>query len=324
MTDVSASVPGARELADRVRAALAATVVGSDRVAFGLTIALFTRGHALVEGVPGTGKTLAGRAFALARGLDFRRVQFTPDLMPSDVVGTTVFNPQTAEFGIRRGPIFAHVMLADEINRTPPKTQAALLEAMEEGRVTIDGTSLDLPDPFIVCATQNPIEYEGTYPLPEAQLDRFMVKIDATYPQEAEELQLLARVAAGFDARALERSGVTPVAAASDILAAQRSVRATHVSDQVQRYVYRIVEETRRSSRLTLGASPRAGVALLLASQAAAAIDGRDFATPDDVKDVAPLTLPHRVIVHPEAEIEGARAADVVSDILGAVPVPRE
>jgi MoxR-like ATPase len=195
---------------------------------------------------------------------------------------------------------------------------------MEEGRVTIDGTSLDLPDPFIVCATQNPIEYEGTYPLPEAQLDRFMVKIDATYPQEAEELQLLARVAAGFDARALERSGVTPVAAASDILAAQRSVRATHVSDQVQRYVYRIVEETRRSSRLTLGASPRAGVALLLASQAAAAIDGRDFATPDDVKDDAPLTLPHRVIVHPEAEIEGARAADVVSDILGAVPVPRE
>ncbi len=321
MTDASSSNPA--ELARRVRETLARTVVGSERTAFGLCVALLTRGHALIEGVPGTGKTLAVRAFALALGLQFRRVQFTPDLMPSDVIGTTVFNPQTAEFSVRNGPIVANVVLADEINRTPPKTQAALLEAMEEGRVTIDGSAIALPAPFMVCATQNPIEYEGTYPLPEAQLDRFMVKIEAGYPTEAEELDLLGRVAAGFDPRALEVSAPAPIAEARDILAAQAAVRAIHVSPNVLQYVYRIVEETRKSPRLSLGASPRAGVALLLAASAAAAIDGRDFAAPDDVKDVATLVLPHRTIVHPEAEIEGARAIDVVNDILGSVPVPR-
>ena len=191
--------------AQRLREGFARTVVGADRTAFGLLVALLTRGHALLEGVPGTGKTLAVRTFAALLGLEFRRIQFTPDLMPSDVVGTTVFNPQTATFSVRPGPINANVVLADEINRTPPKTQSALLEAMEEARATIDGNAIVLPQPFMVCATQNPIEYEGTYPLPEAQLDRFMVKIQTGYPAASEELDLLARVADGFDPRAVDR-----------------------------------------------------------------------------------------------------------------------
>jgi len=312
-----------KDLADRIAGGMARAVVGSDRTAFALTVALLARGHVLVEGVPGTGKTLAVRVLAMLLGLDFRRIQFTPDMMPSDVIGTNVFNPQTAQFSLRPGPIVANVVLADEINRTPPKTQSALLEAMEEGQVTIDGVATILPAPFVVCATQNPIEYEGTYPLPEAQLDRFMVKLESEYPSEAEELDLLARVASGFDARHLAASGVVAVTTADEVVAAQAAIRAIHLSDDVRDYVYRIVAATRKHPRLTLGASPRAGIALLLAAQAAAAIEGRDFASPDDVKGVAQLVLPHRLIVAPEAEIEGARAADLVREILGSVPVPR-
>jgi MoxR-like ATPase len=311
------------DLGRRLRDALAAAIVGGDEIAFGLLVALLTRGHALIEGVPGTGKTLSVRAFAAALGLDFRRIQFTPDLMPADVIGTTVFNPQSATFSIRNGPIHAHVVLADEINRTPPKTQSALLEAMEEGRVTIDGNPVALPQPFIVCATQNPIEYEGTYPLPEAQLDRFMVKLRSTYPQESEELDLMSRVAGGFDARDLQLSGVSAVTSAEEVVAAQRSVRSVHVADEVRGYVYRVIAATRSHPRLALGASPRAGVSLLVASQAAAALDDRAFVTPDDVKDVAPIVIPHRLIVQPEAEIEGATAASVLGEVLAAVPVPR-
>ena len=312
------------DLARRVRGSLDEVVVGGERVGFGLLVAVLAGGHVLIEGVPGTGKTLAVRAFALALGLEFRRIQFTPDLMPSDVTGTTVFNPSSGEFSIRPGPIFANVVLADEINRTPPKTQAALLEAMEESRVTIDGSPMQLAQPFIVCATQNPIEYEGTYPLPEAQLDRFLVKVDATYPSESEELRLLERVAQGFDARRLEASGIAPVTTAQELLSAQQTVRRVTCSPEVRTYVYRIVQATRVNARLSLGASPRAGVSILLAAQAAAAIDGRDFTTPDDVKEVVPLVLPHRLIVRPEAEIEGTRARDVVAELLGSVPVPRE
>jgi len=312
------------QLAARIAAGMDRAVVDAHQTAFALTVALLARGHVLIEGVPGTGKTLAVRALAILLGLDFRRIQFTPDMMPADVVGTTVFNPTATEFSTRLGPIVANVVLADEINRTPPKTQAALLEAMEEGDVTIDGVPHRLPIPFLLCATQNPIEYEGTYPLPEAQLDRFMVKIEAGYPAEARELELLERVAAGFDARELEASGIVAVTSAPEVIAAQRAIRTVHLSASVRDYTYRIVAGTRKHPRLTLGPSPRAGIALLLASQAAAAIDGRTFATPDDVKNVAPCVLPHRLIVAPDAEIEGITAADVLHEILATVPVPRE
>jgi MoxR-like ATPase len=315
--------PSTADLARRLRGAIDASIVGGERIAFGLLVAMFAGGHALIEGVPGTGKTLAVRTFALALGLTFRRIQFTPDLMPSDVTGTTVFNPRSGEFSLRPGPIVTNVLLADEINRTPPKTQAALLEAMEESRVTIDGSPIELPAPFMVCATQNPIEYEGTYPLPEAQLDRFLVKIDASYPSESDELRLLERVATGFDARRLEASGVASVTTAAELLAARETVRRSTCSPEVRTYVYRIVEATRTNPRLSLGASPRAGVCVLLAAQAAAAIDGRDFTTPDDVKEVVPFVLPHRLIVRPEAEIEGARAREIVADLLSTVAVPR-
>jgi MoxR-like ATPase len=317
---VNASV---QEVAGRLAAGMARVLVGADRLTLGLTIALLARGHVLIEGVPGTGKTLAVRALALLLGLDFRRIAFTPDLMPSDVVGTTVFNPQTAQFTTRNGPIVANVVLADEVNRTPPKTQSALLEAMEEGRVTIDGVSYPLPQPFLLCATQNPIEYEGTYPLPEAQLDRFMIKAESTYPQETQELELLARTAAGFDARALEASDIAPVTNAAEVLDVQRIVRQVHLSDGVRDYTYRIVAATRTHPRLTLGASPRAGIQLLTASQAAAAIQGRDFATPDDVKDVADFVIPHRLIVAPDAEIEGISGNDILRELLASLPVPR-
>lgn len=311
------------EIAGRLSAGMDRVLVGAERVTTGLTIALLARGHVLIEGVPGTGKTLAVRTLALLLGLQFRRIAFTPDLMPSDVVGTTVFNPQTAQFTTRTGPIVANVVLADEVNRTPPKTQSSLLEAMEEGRVTIDGVSYPLPQPFLLCATQNPIEYEGTYPLPEAQLDRFTVKVESTYPQEAQELELLARAAAGFDARALESSDIAPVTNAAEMTDAQQAVRRVRLSDAVRDYTYRIVAATRANPRLTLGASPRAGIGLLAASQAAAAIAGRDFVTPDDVKGVADLVIPHRLIVAPDAEIEGISARDVVREILALLPVPR-
>jgi MoxR-like ATPase len=312
-----------QELAGRLEAGMESVLVGADRLTLGLTIALLARSHVLIEGVPGTGKTLAVRALALLLGLEFRRIAFTPDLMPSDVVGTTVFNPQTAQFTTRTGPIVANVVLADEINRTPPKTQSALLEAMEEGRVTIDGVPYPLPQPFLLAATQNPIEYEGTYPLPEAQLDRFMVKVESTYPQEAQELELLARTAAGFDARMLEASHVEPITNAAEVIEAQDAVRRAHLSDGLREYAYRIVAATRSHPRLSLGASPRAGIQLLVASQAAAAIAGRDFATPDDVKDVADFVIPHRLIVAPDAEIEGISAHAILRDVLAAIPVPR-
>lgn len=320
---MNSSVSEVAELGERIRTAMSTALVGADRVIHALTVALLSRGHVLIEGVPGTGKTLAVRAFAAALGLPFRRIQFTPDLMPSDVIGTSVFNPQTATFSVRVGPIDASVVLADEINRTPPKTQAALLEAMEEARVTIDGSPIALPQPFIVCATQNPIEYEGTYPLPEAQLDRFAVKVVTGYPQEAQERELLERVAAGFDARALDASSIAPAANAAQIVNAQRTVRAIHVAADVLQYVYALTAATRTNPQLVLGASPRAAVTLLVASQAAAALDGREYVTPDDVKDVAEIVLPHRFIVSPEAEIEGATAASALGGILAAVPVPR-
>jgi MoxR-like ATPase len=314
----------ATELARRLQDGVDRVIVGNERASYAFLIALLGNGHILIEGVPGTAKTLFVRTFAGLLGAPFRRIQFTPDLMPSDVVGTTVFNPGTAEFSLRRGPIFTSLLLADEINRTPPKTQSALLEAMEERQVTIDGQSEPLPALFIVCATQNPVEFEGTYPLPEAQLDRFFVRGRTTYPNERDERALLARSAAGFDARDLRAAGLVQVAAPEDVLAAQRDARTIFVSESLQGYVYAIVARTRESSDLTLGASPRATLALLAASQAAAAIEGRRFVTPDDVKSVAELVLAHRLIVRPEAEIEGVSAERVIERILGAVDVPRD
>jgi MoxR-like ATPase len=314
----------ATDVARRLTAGLERVVAGNEETTFALLVALLAGGHILLEGVPGTAKTLFIRTMAKLLGVGFRRIQFTPDLMPSDVVGTTVFDPRSATFSVRTGPVFTSLLLADEINRTPAKTQSALLEAMEERQVTIDGESYPLPAPFLVCATQNPVEYEGTYPLPEAQLDRFLVRARTTYPAEAQERELIARAVAGFDARNLDAAGVETVASADDVLAAQRETRAIHVAPALQGYIYAIIAATRRAGDVALGASPRAGLALVVATQAAAAIDGRDFTTPDDVKSVAPLVLAHRLIVRPEAELEGVDAATLVGRVLGSVPTPTE
>jgi MoxR-like ATPase len=312
------------DAARRLRDGLHEVVVGQESTIFALLVALLSGGHVLIEGVPGTAKTLLVRALALLLGADFRRIQFTPDLMPADVVGTTVFNPKSGEFSTRHGPIFTNLLLADEINRTPPKTQSSLLEAMEERQVTIDGVSAPLPQLFMVCATQNPVEYEGTYPLPEAQLDRFMVKSATGYPSREQELELLARSAAGFNAHELERAGLAAVTSVDEIAALRSAVRSIHLSEGLRSYVYDIVAGTRNAADLTLGASPRAGLHLLLAAQAAAAIDGREYATPDDVKDAASVVLAHRLIVRPEAEVEGVTATAIVERVLQAVPVPKE
>ena len=301
---------------------MAQVVVGGDRVAFALLVALLARGHALIEGVPGTAKTLTVRVLARLLGVDYARIQFTPDLMPSDVVGTTVFDQRSATFSLRRGPVFTSVLLADEINRTPPKTQAALLEAMEERRVTIDGVTHELPAPFLVCATQNPVEFEGTYPLPEAQLDRFLVRVRTGYPDPADEKLLIARAVAGFDAHDLDAAGVVAVATAAELLAEQRAVRTVRVDAALQDYLYAIVAATRTAQDVALGASPRAGLALVAAAQAAAHLDGRAFATPDDVKDVAPVVLAHRIIVRPEAELDGVTADDAIARVLAGVAAP--
>jgi len=305
-----------------LREGLARVVVGGERVAFTLLVALLAGGHALIEGVPGTAKTLTVRVLARLLGVSYGRIQFTPDLMPSDVVGTTVFDQRSATFSFRRGPVFASVLLADEINRTPPKTQSALLEAMEERRVTIDGTTYDLPAPFMVCATQNPIEFEGTYPLPEAQLDRFFVRVQTGYPDPPDERALIARTVGGFDARDLDAAGVVAVVNAAELLEAQRAVRTIHVAESLQGYIYDVVAATRGANDVALGASPRAALALVVGAQAAAYLDGRSFATPDDVKDVAPVVLAHRIIVRPEAELDGTTADEVVKRILASVPAP--
>lgn len=303
---------------------LARVVAGNESTTFAFVVTLIAGGHILLEGVPGTAKTLLVRVVARLLGVEFRRIQFTPDLMPSDVVGTTVFDPRSATFSLRRGPLFTNLLLADEINRTPPKTQSALLEAMEERQATIDGESQPLPAPFFVCATQNPIEFEGTYPLPEAQLDRFLVRARTTYPTPQQERELIARSVAGFDARRLDDAGVVEVASGEELLAAQREVRTLHVSENVQGYIYAIVAATRASDEISLGASPRAALALVVAAQAAAVIDGRAFVAPDDVKDVAPLVLGHRLMVRPEAELDGVTAEAVVERLLGSIPTPAE
>jgi MoxR-like ATPase len=314
----------ARERLAAVRVEVGKAVVGQDAAVSGLLVALLCGGHVLMEGVPGTAKTLLVRTLAAALSVDTRRVQFTPDLMPGDITGSMVIdNRQAAELTFREGPVFTNLLLADEINRTPPKTQSALLEAMEEGQVSVDGVSHKLPTPFLVAATQNPVEYEGTYPLPEAQLDRFLLKVVLPIPERDQELEILRRHAAGFDPRDVEAAGVTAVAGAADIAAGRAAVAKVAVSSEVVGYIVDIARATRQSPSLSLGVSPRGATALLHSARAWAWLTGRDFVTPDDVKALAHASLVHRLGLRPEAELEGVDVAEVLASSLGSVPVPR-
>ncbi|MGC4786709.1 AAA family ATPase [Micromonospora sp. DT178] len=307
----------------RLRAEVAKAVVGQDAVVTGLVIALLCRGHVLLEGVPGVAKTLLIRTVATALDLGSKRVQFTPDLMPGDVTGSLIFDPRTAAFTFREGPVFTNLLLADEINRTPPKTQSALLEVMEERQVSVEGERRALPDPFIVAATQNPIEYEGTYPLPEAQLDRFLLKLTVPLPNRDEELGVLRAHHAGFDPRDLGAAGVRPVADAADLAAARAAVGRVHVAEPLFGYIVDLCRATRNTPALELGASPRGATALLNTAKAWAWLAGRDHVVPDDVKAVARPTLRHRLRLRPEVELEGVGVDAVLDTVLATVPTPR-
>lgn len=306
-----------------VRAEVAKAVVGQDAAVTGILIALLSRGHILLEGVPGVAKTLLVRTLAAALSVETTRVQFTPDLMPGDITGSLIFDQHTSSFSFREGPVFTNLLLADEINRTPPKTQAALLEAMEERQVSVDGQPRPLPVPFLVAATQNPIEYEGTYPLPEAQLDRFLLKVVLPVPPRDEEIEILGRHARGFDPKNLGGAGITAVAGPDDLAAGAAAVRGVTISPEVAAYIVDIARATRQSPSLSLGVSPRGATALLATSRAWAWMSGRTFVTPDDVKALAHATLAHRVTLRPEAELEGVNVASVLATAIGSVAVPR-
>jgi MoxR-like ATPase len=310
----------------RVRDEVAKVVVGQDGAMSGLVAALLARGHVLLEGVPGVAKTLIVKAVAAALDLEFKRVQFTPDLMPSDVTGQLILDGTASgpsQFRFRPGPVFTDILLADEINRTPPKTQAALLEAMEERQVTVEGEPHPLPSPFTVVATQNPVEYEGTYPLPEAQLDRFLFKLQVGYPTADQEQEVLARHDRGLDPHDLRTAGIEPVATVKDLEAARAQVHHVRVEAPVLAYVVSLVRATREAPSVALGVSPRGAAMLLHAAKAWAWLSGRPFVTPDEVKAVVKPCLRHRMQVRPELEIEGTTVDGVLDGILAAVPVPR-
>jgi MoxR-like ATPase len=308
--------------ANRIVEALGRVVLGQEAAVRETVAALLARGHVLLEGVPGTAKTLLVRALSLALGLDFRRIQFTPDLMPSDITGVSLLAGQ-GTFTFRPGPIFGDLVLGDEINRAPAKTQAALLEAMQERRVTVDGTSHELPDSFTVFATQNPIEFEGTYPLPEAELDRFLVKVLIGYPEERVEQGILSRVLGGFEADLPASYGIGDVADRAGLRALRQASRGVRVEPSLVGYITAIVRATRTSPVLTLGASPRGSVALLKMAQASALLEGRGFVVPDDVKCLAPAVLRHRVAVAPELELEGITADAALQGIIEKIEAPR-
>ena len=307
----------------RVREEVAKAVVGQDAAVTSVIIALLVRGHVLLEGVPGVAKTLLVRAISASLSLHTGRVQFTPDLMPGDVTGSLVYDSTTGDFSFRPGPVFTNLMLADEINRTPPKTQASLLEAMEERQVSVDGLGRALPDPFLVAATQNPVEYEGTYALPEAQLDRFLLKVNLDLPEREQEVEIIRRHAAGFNPSDLADAGVAPVASAHDVLGARQAVAGVQIAAEVISYIVEIARATRQAPSFQLGVSPRGATALMNASKAWAWLSGRDYVTPDDVKALALPTLRHRVSLTPEAAMDGAGADDVLQGILASTPVPR-
>ncbi|MGP3983235.1 AAA family ATPase [Streptomyces sp. KR80] len=313
----------ARTSLEALRTEIAKAVVGQDPAVTGLVVALLCRGHVLLEGVPGVAKTLLVRALAASLELDTKRVQFTPDLMPSDITGSLIYDARTSEFSFQPGPVFTNLLLADEINRTPPKTQASLLEAMEERQVSVDGTPRPLPDPFLVVATQNPVEYEGTYPLPEAQLDRFLLKLTMPLPSRQDEIDVLSRHAEGFNPRDLQAAGLRPVASPNDLAAARAAVAKTSVSPDIAGYVVDICRATRQSPSLSLGVSPRGATALLATARAWAWLTGRDYVIPDDVKALALPTLRHRIQLRPEAEMEGVTPDSVITAVLANVPVPR-
>jgi MoxR-like ATPase len=323
--DVAAAVPAddadaLRQAMHRVRLEVAKAVVGQDGAVSGLLIALLSRGHVLLEGVPGVAKTLLVRTFSRALGLDTKRIQFTPDLMPGDVSGSLIYDAKTGEFEFREGPVFTHIVLADEINRTPPKTQAALLEAMEERQVSADGVTRPLPEPFLVCATQNPVEHEGTYTLPEAQLDRFLLKLLIEVPPRDAEVAVLRRHADGFSPR--ELGGVEPVVTADEIRRAQRSAAAVTVTDDVLAYVVDLARATRQSPSVQLGASPRASTALLAAAKAWAWLGGYPAITPDHVQAMLVPVWRHRIRLRPDAEIEGVSVDAVLTSVVQQTPVP--
>ena len=310
-------------IVEHIKSEIRKAIVGQDSVIEQILVALFTEGHALIEGVPGTAKTLIVKVLARVIGTHFGRIQFTPDLMPADVTGTNIFNMATSTFTLRHGPLFTDLLLADEINRTPPKTQAALLEAMEERQVTIDGEFHKLSPMFTVLATQNPIEYEGTYPLPEAQLDRFMLKILVDYPSADEELRVVSNWNSGFNSRRLEDIALQPVGDPAAILECRAQVRNTTVEEGVQRYIVSIIRATRGAMNISWGASPRAAVALLLCSKALARLRDRNFVTPDDVKEIAKPVLRHRIVLRSEAEIEGATPDQALDEVIAGIEVPR-
>jgi MoxR-like ATPase len=298
-------------------------IVGQEELFQLVVVSLFSGGHVLLEGVPGTAKTLIAKTLAMVVSGKFSRVQFTPDLMPSDIVGTSVYDLTTNQFNLKHGPVFTNVLLADEINRSPAKTQSALLECMEERQVSIDGVRHELPLPFIVLATQNPIEYEGTYPLPEAQLDRFLFKLRVDYPGPEVETQILVNYHHGFNATRLDAVGVESVIDSASLQECQEMIQTVTVEDSIFNYIVNLAEASRKSNELVLGGSPRASIALLLASKTYAALQGRDYILPDDVKCLAPHVYRHRILLKPDAEIEGLTPDDVIDRLLADVEIPR-
>lgn len=320
---MSMTLDDVRTLANAIRGEVAKAIVGQEETVDHLLVALFAQGHVLLEGPPGTAKTFLAQSFATALGLDFGRIQFTPDLLPGDILGSNLFNFQTSQFTLTRGPIFCDLLLADEINRTPPKTQAALLEAMQERRVTLDGETHQLNDQFMVVATQNPIENQGVYPLPEAQLDRFLFKLLVSYPSEEEEAAIVARYGDRHGPRNATDLGVTSVADAAKLTAASEAVGQVTMAKEVTEYVVRLVRATRDNGDLSTGASPRAAVVLAGAARARAALEGRDYAIPDDVKALATSVLRHRLTLSPAAEIEGRDMEALVAEMVETTEAPR-